>query len=231
MAAPARRVLQAIADTAEPMTVTELTALLGGHPNSTRSHLATLVAGGLATSTPLPVAGRGRPASGYTATPRGRSLLTSADAPTADLLGQDYLGLTSALATHLRSRGPKPQREARAVGQIWGKALAAQEITAQAGTRQTERPQARTDGAGPGSARRRTIRLLDRLGFSPLAAKDTVALRTCPLLEAARADPGVVCEIHLGLVTGALATFGGSDRGARLVPFAEPGACRLIWRT
>lgn len=219
MAAPARRVLQTLADNSRPMTVTQLTDLLGGHPNSTRSHLATLVAGGLATATPLPVAGRGRPASGYEATPRGRSLLTSADAPAADLLGQDYLGLTSALATHLRSRGPKPQREARAVGRIWGEALAAQEVTAI------------EDVVGTGSARRRTIRLLDRLGFSPLAAKGTVALRTCPLLEAARADPGVVCEIHLGLVTGALATFGGSDRGARLVPFAEPGACRLIWRT
>jgi predicted ArsR family transcriptional regulator len=249
-------VLEALAAGPGPVTVAHLADALGGHPNSARGHLATLVAGGLATAAPLPAAGRGRPAVGYALTDSGRGLLGSADAPAADLLGQEYAGLTSALATHLRRRSTKPRREARAVGRIWGESLAARatepatELATGEGTdRGTD---AGTDGGtgerhehagnehagnenvgseGDASPRRRTVHLLDRLGFSPVTEPGSVALHTCPLLEAARADPGVVCEIHLGLITGALEAFGGHGPGADLVPFAEPGACRLIWRT
>jgi hypothetical protein len=185
---------------------------------------------------------------GYALTDRGRGLLGSADAPAADLLGQEYAGLTSALATHLRRRSTKPRREARAVGRIWGESLAARATEpatelatgegtdrgTDGGTGEHHDEGAGSEGAGSegdASPRRRTVHLLDRLGFSPVTQPGSVALRTCPLLEAARADPGVVCEIHLGLVIGALEAFGGHGPGADLVPFAEPGACRLIWRT
>ncbi len=52
-------------------------------------------------------------------------------------------------------------------------------------------------------------------------------LRTCPLLDAARRHPEVVCQVHLGLVDGALAAHEVTAPGARLEPFARPGACVL----
>jgi hypothetical protein len=44
----------------------------------------------------------------------------------------------------------------------------------------------------------------------------------------ARRYPEVVCEVHSGLVSGALLELGGDDTGVDLVPFAEPDACLLV---
>ena len=51
----------------------------------------------------------------------------------------------------------------------------------------------------------------------------TVLLRTCPLLDAARRHPEVVCQVHLGLVAGALEAHHEPSDGLRLVPFSRPG--------
>ena len=56
----------------------------------------------------------------------------------------------------------------------------------------------------------------------------TVQLRRCPLLDIARRYPEVVCQVHRGLIEGALTQLGGHDAGVDLQPFADPDACRLI---
>ncbi len=53
----------------------------------------------------------------------------------------------------------------------------------------------------------------------------TVRLTRCPLLDAARQYPDVVCSVHAGIIRGALHTWGDEATVTRLVPFAEPGAC------
>ena len=80
----------------------------------------------------------------------------------------------------------------------------------------------------------RVVGLLDRLGFSPEVeptrepgSGPLVLLRTCPLLDAARRHPEVVCQVHLGLVAGALEADDHSAEGLGLRPFARPGACEL----
>ena len=40
--------------------------------------------------------------------------------------------------------------------------------------------------------------------------------------------PDVVCQVHLGLVAGALEAHDESSDGLRLEPFARPGACELV---
>ena len=40
-------------------------------------------------------------------------------------------------------------------------------------------------------------------------------------------QPEVVCSVHLGIVRGALDTWGTTSDETSLVPFAEPGACLL----
>ncbi|MDP2774020.1 MAG: hypothetical protein Q8O61_10740, partial [Nocardioides sp.] len=81
------------------------------------------------------------------------------------------------------------------------------------------------------SARAEVVTLLDDLGFAPEVATDRpadVRLTRCPLLEAAHRHPDVVCAVHLGIVRGALSALGADAEGTRLLPFAEPGACRLV---
>jgi predicted ArsR family transcriptional regulator len=53
-------------------------------------------------------------------------------------------------------------------------------------------------------------------------------LTQCPLLDAARTHPDVVCGVHLGIVRGALQEWGTSLGEVELLPFSEPGACRLL---
>ena len=54
-----------------------------------------------------------------------------------------------------------------------------------------------------------------------------VRLTRCPLLEAARESPTVVCSVHLGIVRGALAAQGHDGSASELHPFSDPGACHL----
>lgn len=73
--------------------------------------------------------------------------------------------------------------------------------------------------------------MLDDLGFTPEVVPERPAeirLTRCPLLEAAHRHPEVVCAVHLGIVRGALTEYGADPAGSALVPFAEPGACRLV---
>ena len=188
----------------------DLAAAVGGHANTTRHHLRALVVAGLVESTTERGPRPGRPSARYTVTSDGRRALGTGS---GDASVEEYLVLAGAFADRLAAQGSDPGEDARAVGRSWGAALAARDR--EAGTDQT------------GSPRGRVLALLDRLGFSPDAAAPEVRLRTCPLLEAARRHPEVVCQVHAGLVGGADAAYGGTGSGVRLRPFAAPGACLL----
>jgi predicted ArsR family transcriptional regulator len=73
------------------------------------------------------------------------------------------------------------------------------------------------------------IALLDRLGFAPEATASDDGVRVdihrCPFIETARAHPGVVCSLHLGLMRGALAELGEPLEAQRLDPLVEPTLC------
>lgn len=73
------------------------------------------------------------------------------------------------------------------------------------------------------------IAMLDRLGFAPEAEPTQsgvrLDLRRCPFLETAKAHPGVVCSLHLGLMRGALAELGAALDTERLDPLVQPDLC------
>lgn len=115
----ALRVLRALV-AAGPATLGELTAALGGHPNTTRAQVARLVADGLADAVVRPASGRGRPARGYAATVAGRQV--ALEDPDRDEQG----ALIGAIAEHLAA-GPDPVAAAHSVGRSWGRRLAAAE--------------------------------------------------------------------------------------------------------
>jgi predicted ArsR family transcriptional regulator len=203
MSGPRGVVLEWLQRSPGAVTVTALSAELGLHQNTVREHLDALVARGLATRERAPATGRGRPAWRYAAVE---------DHPEPDPRVRDYAGLAGALAGHLARTSPNPAGDGLAAGWAWGRSLV------------TGRPP--HPGATP---RHRVVELLDELGFAPEAddAASTVALRRCPLLDAAREHTQVVCQVHLGIVRGALEHHGGDPEPTALLPFSEPGACRL----
>lgn len=200
-----RAILELLEQQGRPMTIAELAARSGLHENTVRGHLDGLAAHDLVAREQEEPNGRGRPA-----------WLWRAQAVEAD----EYAGLAAALAHALRETSDRPEEDAIRAGRGWGRSLAA---------RRTTRSE------DPASGRVRD--LLDRLGFAPEgeidAATDTGELRLtrCPLLEVAKEEPTIVCNVHLGLVGGALETYDAPDPDAELLPFAEPGACVLRLRS
>ncbi|MGV0718262.1 helix-turn-helix domain-containing protein [Mycolicibacterium sp. XJ662] len=185
-----------------PVRTADAAAELGLHQNTVREHLDALVDLDLVERATEPAVGRGRPAALYR---------PSAADPA--LQARDYAGLATALAGHLARTSADPERDARAAGVEWGRELVE-------GT-------ARADG----DQQKAVLDALARLGFAPDddGSGHGVALRRCPLLDAARRYPSVVCQVHLGIVEGLLQGIGApTGPGLDLLPFAEPGACRLF---
>ena len=169
-------VFEALSEATEAITVQELAQRLGQHPNTVREHLEVIVDAGLASRTRSTANRRGRPAILY------RALPPESSRPQV----REYSALATVLAAQLASL-PDPRGAALAAGRAWGEELG------------TSGP------AGSQGARDRTLTVLGHLGFDPVPLVDEradgeVELRECPLLEAAKAHPGVVCAVHLGLV-------------------------------
>lgn len=197
------RVLAALTETAEPLSLAVLSDTTSLHVNTLREHLDALQQQGLVSRALAEPHGRGRPAWLYTA--------ARAAAPNGV---REYAGLASALADSIRRHSPDPAEEGREAGQGWGRDLAA---------RQGPPP-----GPGAVAARRHVVGLLDDLGFAPetTSRATSVRLTRCPLLDAATANPEVVCSVHRGIVEGALSQWGAPE-AVTLLAFSEPGACRL----
>jgi len=186
------------------LTVSELAATTGLHENTIREHLDGLAEVHLIGREQAPASGRGRPAWRYSARPVQQSTRT-----------RDYAGLATALAAQIAGTSAAPAADALAAGERWGRSLVA-DLPAEP-TRQ--------------AARHRVTALLTELGFSPTADGQHrwLRLERCPLLDAARQYPDVVCAVHAGLVRSALISLGAAPDHDQvdLRPFAEPGACLL----
>jgi predicted ArsR family transcriptional regulator len=187
-----------------PAALPDLTEATGLHANTLREHLEALVNRGLVRRHRSAPSGRGRPAWLYEA----------ADPSIGDA-GTEYAGLAAALAAHLHRTSADPDHDAVEAGRAWGRDLA--------------RSAGRPSSASNADARRKVVDILDDVGFAPRADEraTTAHLTRCPLLETAKQYPDVVCGVHLGIVRGALEEYGAEDARTRLLPFAEPGACRL----
>lgn len=189
-----------------PVRIADAAAGLDLHPNTVREHLDAIVGLGLVERSTATALGRGRPATLFRASAADPSVAVG-----------DYAGLATALAGQLARTSANPERDARAAGIEWGRELI------DACSQADDDPRQSVHNA------------LTRLGFAPDDEADTlgahrgIALRRCPLLDAARRYPAIVCQVHLGIVEGMLQRLGApSGPGLNLIPFAEPGACRLF---
>ncbi|OBB85571.1 transcriptional regulator [Mycobacterium colombiense] len=200
-----RAVMRLLRAQADPMSIAGIAAVLRVHPNTVRFHLDGLVADGQVENVELDRKGPGRPPLMFRAVrqmdrggPRHYRLLAEI--------------LATAFATE-RDPGPK----ALAAGRAWGQKMDAELHPVPDGA----------DGAEEAIAH--LIDVLDELGFAPERrvsnGEQQVGLRHCPFLELAENASSVVCPVHLGLMQGAMETWGAPVSVDRLDPFVEPDLC------
>lgn len=150
------RVLQALTEANTPLTIIALTAELGGHPNSIRLQLESLVESGFVSETTLNSGGRGRPARIYEPTVAGHQIVGQEN------YREDGSALIAAIADQIAA-GPDPTKAARDFGHAWGKRLASDER----GLLETLAGQGFTPREVPGGYELRTCPLLDTAREAP----------------------------------------------------------------
>lgn len=200
-----RAVIRLLRASPDPMSIAGIADVLGVHPNTVRFHLDSLVADGQAELVELGRKGPGRPPLMFRAVrqmDRGGT--------------RHYRLLAEILATAFATeRDPGPK--ALAAGRAWGQKM-------DAGPHPMRQ---NADGAEEAIAH--LIDVLDELGFAPERrvsnGAQQVGLRHCPFLELAENRSSVVCPVHLGLMQGAMETWGAPVSVDRLDPFVEPDLC------
>lgn len=197
------QVLQVLRDAAEPLGIAEIADRLGVHVNTVRFHLDTLVDNGQVEGTRAESTGPGRPPQLYRAV------------RTMDPTGpRHYRALAEALAATLATE-PAPQERAIEAGRTWGRreSLHVEQYIEQ------------KDGSDEEQSVARLVRLLADLDFAPESAADHIGLRHCPFLELAADHAEVVCQVHLGLMQGAMESWESAITVDRLDAFVEPDLC------
>jgi predicted ArsR family transcriptional regulator len=197
-------VLDLLRAASSPAGVRDIADQAGLHPNTARFHLDALVDAGLAARAPKERTTPGRPSMAYRAVAGGETMGRRRYRLLAEML-------TSLIAGML----PKPGEAAGEAGREWGRYLT-----------EPPPPYQRLDA---GEAVERLTATMAEIGFAPEAVTDgtqyQLRLRQCPFREVAENHQDVVCQLHLGLMQGALAQMRAPVTADRLQPFAEPSLC------
>jgi predicted ArsR family transcriptional regulator len=206
-------VLQLLRATGDRMGIAEIAGRLGIHANTARFHLDMLVSNGqVECSTDRP-GSPGRPAQRFRSV-RGMDPMGA----------RHYRMLAEMLVTSLAGQ-PDPGRAAAEAGRVWGRLQATPAPDVADGA---DVPDCR-DRATAVEPVRRLMGMLDELGFAPERPDGDdgpqITLRNCPFLELAVDRSEIVCPIHLGLMQGALESWGSSLTVGRLDAFVEPDRC------
>jgi len=196
-----RRLLELLQATDEQLDVVALAAAVGLHVTTARFHLDVLERSGLVRRAVERVGRRGRPRQLYSA-----AVMPEVSAGYRQLAAVLVGGLTADL-----EHGPQ---RAELAGRRWA-----------------EEALPPGEGLSWEEGTRRVDELFDRLGFAPRLVDDGqyrhLELDGCPFRDLARADPRIVCTVHLGLLRGALhqLRLPGAAQGAGLRPFVGPELC------
>lgn len=200
-------VLQLLRDARVPVGIAEIAERLGIHANTARFHLDTLVGNGQVERT---TAGAGTP---------GRPPQLFQTARGMDPMGpRNYRMLAEVLVASLAGE-PDPAHRSVEAGRAWGRLHASTFADTAEGGEQV----GATESIG------RLTTMLNELGFAPDLSEggdsSQIGLRNCPFLDLAVDRADVVCPVHLGLMQGAMASWGSTVTVDRLDAFVEPDRC------
>lgn len=195
------RLFRYIADAQAPVTVAELTGYAGLNHNAIRQHLAVLTDAGLVTEEAERRDRPGRPRLLYRLDPEAAGEWGTPGA---------YAWLAGLLTAALRN-GQDPR---------------------QAGRQEGHRRAA--EMAGPGDPAGLLEQEIARRGFRPArtdrGTRIEFTLGRCPFAEVAAADPGTICQLHLGLAEGLSEGLGGLATQRLAARPARRAGCRLTVR-
>lgn len=183
-----------------PLHADELARRVGVHPNTVRFHLGVLARAGVVSSQPAVRTTPGRPRIVYSLE---RSLA---------LEGRDEYRLLATVLASMVSRTASGSADAEAAGRTWGREL----------VRGVEQP------PDEEAAIEHVVSLLVEQGFEPTADHRVIEMHRCPFHDLAETSPDVVCALHRGLISGALAELGQDLTVDELEIFPRPDVC-VAW--
>jgi predicted ArsR family transcriptional regulator len=196
-----REVLRVLRASGEPMSIVAIAGVLGVHPNTVRFHLDGLLGDGQIEQVEP---GRTRP---------GRPALMFRAVRQMDRGGARHYQMLAEILLEAIGDEKDSSAKALAAGRAWGRRLESSS----------------GDATSSDKAIGHLVDVLDGLGFAPerrrRGGEQQIGLRHCPFLELAEDRTGVVCPVHLGLMQGALQTWGAPVAVERLDAFVEPDLC------
>ena len=200
-----RAVMRLLRASPDPMSIAGIADELGVHPNTVRFHLDSLVTDGQVEHVEPDRKGPGRPPLMFRAVRQ------------MDRGGTRHYRLLAEILTIAFAAERDPGPKALAAGRAWGRMVDA------------ELHSPPDHAASAEEVITRLIDVLDELGFAPerrvVDGEQQVGLRHCPFLELAEDRSSVVCPVHLGLMQGAVETWGAPVSVDRLDSFVEPDLC------
>ncbi len=189
-----------------PVDAHQLSEDCGLHVTTVRFHLEALINAGLVASATAPSNGRGRP----------RLIYSPVSQMGPEREDNAYLTLSRMMARSWASDfDGSPAERAENAGREWAKSSIPER-------EQAPRPL--------GQVTAEVNALFTEIGFEPkmLDTDEGVAfeLHACPFGAIAAEHPEIVCNIHLGLLRGAMERLTGSGHQAKITPWATPTMCQ-----
>lgn len=194
------RIVEALRAERDGLGVQQLAGRLELHQNTVRWHLGILGDAGLVESRPAANGKPGRPRMLYVLRP-------GAD----DATGRDEHRLLATILTGSLAQLGDGERRAEDAGRAWGRYLVRRPSPLRRITDQ--------------EAVSEVTRLLDEQGFAAESEGTEIHMRRCPFHALAETNPEIVCGVHRGLLSGALAELDSDLDVEGLDVFVRPDLC------
>ncbi len=208
------RIVEALAAQPAAVSVEQLAGLTGLHPSTLRAHLPAMVRSGLVRKEARPLGGVGRPRVHYGAgqpagQPGGRDVEGGQPGDDGERV-EDYRMLAQALADAMTT-APRAGAVAYRAGRRWAEGNSGSNGGGNGGGNGGSDTGSDT-GAAPGGVADlhagvgEVVRLLAEQGLAPRLAANgrDITIRRCPFEALARSYRDIVCQAHVGMVSGAI---------------------------
>lgn len=205
------------------MTIADLSAAAGLHPNTTREHLARLIEAGFVTCCPEERHTRGRPRIVY----RAAENVSSSTAPAESVARTELL---RALLSDFDPSSAEDSRRAERLGRAVGSQVTLDEPAAPDGAAASGPETSHESADGSANAQLETLMThLTEAGFEPTLDEERleIELGRCEFKDLSADFPGIVCRVHLGIAKGILGETDGPVDCAEIVKRPDMPGCVL----